>query len=481
MGKKHRNRKMKRFERGNQIGHVLLLEVTGIAPGGWGVAQDGKVRYFVWGGLPGDRVEARVESLERGRIQTRVKRLLKGQIPRIDSRCQHFSVCGGCLWQDLAYEDQVVLKKAIVEFCLNEVGLHDLVVEEILGTQQEFFYRNRMDFSFGWHPPNRLGLGLFVSPKKVNTCSTKNKGRIPPVFDLENCWLQSERSNRTISVVRSALKGYRVEAYNPETRSGVLRSLVILEGKRSGELLVNLKVSSIRNLPIEKVVKALKETVEGVKGVVISVNREKSKNAISKSQEVFLERGWILERISGMDLEISPDSFFQVNTCQAELLYDLVVQLANPESDERVLDLYCGSGTLSLRLAQKASLVMGVEVIPNAIESAKRNALRNGITNCQFFCGDVLQILPGIFSKSEMFDLVTVNPPRAGIYRAVIKMICQLCPRQIIYISCNPETLARDLVSFRAGGYLVDKVQPLDFFPQTPHCEIVVNMFWNAN
>ena len=476
MGNSRRNRKGAGSEGQVETGRVLRLEVTGIAPGGWGVAQEGKGRYFVWGGLPGDRVEARVVRRERGRVEARVERLLEGRIPRIDPRCQHFAVCGGCLWQDLAYDDQLVLKKGIVVHCFREVGLVEVAVGDVVGAESVFFYRNRMDFSFGRRPSGGLGLGLFVSHRKAGGDAANSRGRMPPVFDLERCWLQSEASNRAVAAVRDALEGSGVAAYNPETRSGALRSLVIREGKGSGEVLVNLMVASAGGVPAEQVAEALTGAVGGVKGVVLSVNRKRSKHAAPKSQEVLSGRGWILERISGMDVEVSPTSFLQVNTGQAERLYDLAVRFADLEGGERVLDLYCGSGTLSLLLARRAGLVTGVEVVSQAVEDAKRNAVRNGIANCRFLCGDVLRVLPDLLRRQETADVVAVNPPRAGIYRAVVKAICRLRPRRVVYISCNPETLARDLVSFRAGGYRVEQVQPVDLFPHTPHCEVVVVM-----
>ncbi len=459
-------------------GAVVRLEVTGIAPGGAGVAQDGKRRYYVRGGLPGDRVDARVVKQEGGRIEARVERLLESRVERIEPRCRHFGICGGCLWQDISYADQLALKKGIVLHCFQEAGLDGGTVADVMGSEEVFFYRNKMDFSFGQHRAGDLMLGLFASARTAGgerARLSERRGRMPPVFDVEACCLQSEASNRMVKMVRDILKGSGLRAYNPETGSGVLRSLVIREGTHTGEALVTLGVSG--SAPDGGVAEALTEAFENVKGVVLSVNPKRSKHAVSASQEALAGSGQIVERILGLEVEVSPGSFLQVNTRQAERLYERAVGFAGLEGEEAVLDLYCGNGTLSLLLARHARRVTGVEVLEQAVEDARRNAGRNRMANCRFVCGDVLRVLPEL--AEDRVDVVTVNPPRAGVYRAVVQTICAMRPRRVVYISCNPETLARDLVAFQAGGYRPDRVQPVDLFPHTPHCEVVVGMARN--
>ena len=459
-------------------GATLRLEVTGIAPGGIGVAQAGGLRFFVRGGLPGDVVDARVVKQERGRIEAVVIQRLRGQIERVAPRCRHFGICGGCQWQDLAYADQLALKKGIVQHCFREAGIDEGAVADALGSEEVFFYRNKMDFSFGAGEAEALTLGLHVDREKA--------GRRPPpgpaaasssIFNVEECWLQSPLSNRIVKAIRAFLSGHA--PYDPEARAGLLRSLVIREGKQTGEVLVNLGVAGAEPglAPMGRV---LREMFSEVRGVVLSVNRRRSKNALPESEEVLDGEGQITERVAGLAFGVSPASFFQVNTRQAERLYDLAIQFCGLTGGERVLDLYCGAGALSLLMARRAAQVTGVEAVAQAVEDAGRNADRNGVRNCRFLCGDVLRVLPDLIGAGEGFDAVTVNPPRAGVYRAAIQAVCALGPRRIVYVSCNPETLARDIPRFWAGGYRLERVQPVDLFPHTPHCEVVAGMIRQA-
>ncbi|MSS71857.1 MAG: 23S rRNA (uracil(1939)-C(5))-methyltransferase RlmD [Candidatus Latescibacteria bacterium] len=464
-------------------GSTLRLEVTDIAPGGIGVAEAGNRRYHVRGGLPGDLVEAQVVKQERGRVEAVVIRRLQSRIARVEPRCRHFGVCGGCQWQDLAYADQLALKKGIVQHGFREAGIDAGPVADVLGSEEVFFYRNKMDFSFGMSEEGKLTLGLYRSPSKVGAEGAKdsaeqiaepaNRERSSPVFDLEECWLQSPLSNRIVKAVREFLSAR--SPYDPETRTGLLRSLVIREGKRTGEVLVNL-VAASPEADLAPLGEALRDAFQEVKGVILSVNRRRSKNALPESEEALAGEGQIVERVDGLAFGVSPASFFQVNTRQAERLYDLAVQFCGLTGEERVLDLYCGTGALSLLMARRAASVTGVEAVAQAVEDSRRNAVLNGVQNCRFLCGDVLHVLPELTRAGEGFDAVTVNPPRAGVYRAAIQAVCALRPKRVVYISCNPETLARDIPRFWAGGYRLERVQPVDLFPHTPHCEVVAQM-----
>jgi 23S rRNA (uracil1939-C5)-methyltransferase len=416
-------------------------------------------------------VDAQVVKRERGRVEAVATRRMDNKVKRITPPCRHFSVCGGCRWQDIDYRDQLALKKGIVQHCFREAGLDEGLVEETLGAEEVFFYRNKMDFSFGMGEGGALTLGLYVSRDKQEV---EAQGRAP-VFDVEECLLQSPLSNRVVRAVRDFLKGRDLRPYDPEARTGLLRSLVVREGKRTGEALVNL-VAAEGAPGLAPLGEALRGMFPEVRGVVLSVNRRRSKNAPPESEGTLAGEGQIVERVGGLTFGISPASFFQVNTRQAERLYDLTVQFCGLTGRERVLDLYCGTGALSLLMARRAASVTGVEAAAQAVEDARGNAARNGVENCRFVCGDVLRVLPDLTRAGEGFDAVTVNPPRAGVYRAAIQAICALRPGRIVYVSCNPETLARDVPRFWAGGYRLGRVQPVDLFPHTPHCEVVAQM-----
>ena len=446
------------------------VSVAGMAPGGWGVVDQGGNRLLVWGGLMGDRLDVRVVRRERDRTEAAIDRIVARPITTTSPSCSHFDVCGGCLWQHVAYEAQLQLKRNMVQGCFLASGLDADLVKPLLGNKEAFFYRNKMDFTFG---PNRLGqqaLGMFESPFKVGL--TQKYEGVPPVFEVETCWLQSDVGNRMVAWIRQAIAS-RQKLTN---EAGNLRSLVRRDGKHTGEILVHFLVGGACEELLQPIAQELIQIFPQIRGVVLSVNPKRSKHAKPTKQVVLAGQGWIFEHILGCHIRVSATSFLQVNTQQAERLYAQALDYAELTDRSTVLDLYCGTGTLSLLLAQKAARVVGVEVMDSAIHDACLNAEHNGIANCRFVCGDVLKIMPELANEHFCPDVVMINPPRAGIYRAVIRQICDLNPARIVYISCQPETLARDLVHFVKAGYHIVQVQPVDLFPQTPHVEVVVKL-----
>ncbi len=297
---------------------------------------------------------------------------------------------------------------------------------------------------------------------------------MPPVFDLDACLLQSDLSNAVVKAAQTVFRNARMRAYDPHTRAGLLRSMTVRDAKHSGEVLVNLVAA--RPLPGRSPAETLMGCSDHLKGLVLSVNRKRPRHATPKSVDVLAGTDRILERILGLEIEVSATSFLQVNTAQAERLYERALSYANLTGTERVVDLYCGSGTLSLLLAGQARCVTGIEILEASVEDARRNAERNGVTNCEFMAGDVLDAIPALATNGEGVDVVTVNPPRAGVHVNAIRAICDIGPGTVVYVSCNAETLARDLRHFQAGGYKVEEVQPFDMFPHTPHCEVVAKL-----
>lgn len=431
------------------------------------MAEHGRERLLIWGGLPGDCADVRVVRRERGRTEAIVEQIHAREVATVAPVCGHYGVCGGCLWQHVAYRDQLGLKANLVRGCFSEAGLETTRIAPVIGCDAPFFYRNKMDFAFGQDGSGRSALGLFVSPDKVGTPGqVMVRGAPPPVFDVETCVLQSELGNRIVSLVRQKVKETGIV-------EGMLRSLVIREGKQTGEVLVAFVARADCRDALGPLAEAVMAEVPDVRGVVLLVNSKRSKNAAPQLDVVLAGQGWIRERILGCEVRVSPTSFLQVNTAQAERLYQVALDGANLTAKSHVLDLYCGTGTLSLLAAQRAADVIGVEVVAPAIEDARLNAQRNGIVNSRFVCGDVLNAVPALSGEGVRPDVVLVNPPRAGIFKAVVRQVCALKPERIVYISCNPETLARDLVRFALDGYEMVQVQPVDMFPHTPHVEVV--------
>ncbi len=448
------------------------LEVTGVSPQGMGTAKKGVELYDVRGAVPGDLVEAKPVGVRGGRKDAIVIRRISESVSRTEPRCEHFGVCGGCQWQDVVYADQLKLKRDMVVECFRAAGIGDVEITEILGAEDVFYYRNKMDFSFGWSRAGELSLGLYEGAiQDGETVSDNPKHHAPPVFNLQKCWLQSEASNLIVAAVRESLSDTGLGPYNPSGRTGTLRSLVVRDIKDTGDVLVNLNVA--RKIHAAGVAEAATRACADVKGLVQSVNRKRSRNAVPRLQETVFGQDRIVEQILGLEVQLSATSFAQVNSRQAERLYRHVLHEARLIGSERILDLYCGAGTMSLLLAKQAASVTGVEVVEEAVQDARRNAERNGILNSKFVCKDVLDFFRG---KVPEVDVVTVNPPRAGIYRAVLNAICRMEVERIVYVSCNAKTLARDLVGFKRKGYRVGHVQLVDLFPHTHHCEAVVSI-----
>ncbi len=444
-------------------GDRIELDIEGLDRRGNGVGRVGEYTLLVRGAVPGDRVRARVRKVRNRlrRVEARVEELLSSEIQRIGASCSHFGLCGGCLWQDIPYESQVRLKQDLVRNCLLEAGI-DTEPDAPIPSGEPFFYRNKMEFSFGSSPDGRNEVGLHVW------------GRFDRVFDLDACHLQSESSNRIVERVRNITRSLPV--YDLKRHDGLLRFLTIREGKLTGETMVVLTTSGDGFPGAETLGKTLRESFPEVKSVIRSVNLRRAQVATGDREEVLSGTGSVKEKLGDFTFEISPGSFFQTNTRQAEHLYRRVVELAEPGSDDRILDVYCGTGAISLYLSRKAGYVLGIEVVEGAVRDAIRNSAINGVSNCGFIAGAAEDILWRIREQGERFDTVVTDPPRPGMHPKALNAICDLRPERIVYVSCNPEALGSDLKRLEAGGYRTDYVQLVDMFPHTPHCEVVARL-----
>ena len=331
----------------------------------------------------------------------------------------------------------------------------------ILPSPTPFFYRNKMEYSFAVDMDGQMRLGLHV------------RGRYDRTFDVNNCFLQSESSNKIVRSVRAKAIDLGIAAYNQKDHQGVLRFLIIREGKSSNETLVNLVVAEYPSNKIDILVRDVLIGIPEINTFVITLHKGKAQVASGEKEFVLSGNGIILEKCGGVEYEISPRSFFQINPMQAENMLQIIAGWAQPYINETVLDLYCGTGSFSLYFARFAKQVIGVEVVDEAVQDAKQNAVRNNIENCEFQVGKVEDVLVSLMTQHKKVDLVVVDPPRAGIHKKVLKALVEFKPPVIIYISCNPQTLAENLVDLMATGYALKKLQPLDMFPQTPHCEVI--------
>jgi len=470
-----------------QKGQIINLEIKKLAFGGQGLgilenvvslkqedasyvarnssrAQDNGFRVFVDGVVPGDKIEAQLKKIKKNYAEADVVKILEPSPSRITPKCKHFGKCGGCKWQMLTYEDQLKFKEDQVREAMAHTGgltNVDKLVRPIIGCQDPWFYRNKMEFSFGNESKEDTGLRLGLHPA----------GKHIDIFDVEECFLQSEKSSEILARVRAFANKNNLRFYNSATNEGLLASLFIRDGKNTGEIMINLV--TCEELTLQKEFCDLFSDMPEVVSIYWTKIKRKQGMKTQVSEVLLKGKPVIREELMGLKFKISPQSFFQTNTRQAEILYSEVIKAAALTGEEIVFDLYCGTGTIGLCCAHKSKKIYGLEINESAIANAKQNAILNGIENSWFKAGDVDKSLMEI---PDVPDVVIVDPPRAGLGENVVYKIVNIAPRKIIYVSCDPVNLARDLKLFTEKNYQVKSIQPVDMFPHTYHIENVVEI-----
>ncbi|HEV8672912.1 MAG TPA: 23S rRNA (uracil(1939)-C(5))-methyltransferase RlmD [Methylomirabilota bacterium] len=448
-------------------GDLLTVDVTDLAFGGEGVARVGGFVLFVPGGVPGDRLDVRLVQVRPrfGRVQ--IERIVTPSAVRTEAPCPYFGRCGGCRLQHVRYEAQLEFKQRQVAECLARLGglgpAETVPLRPILGAPEIFGYRNKMEFTFA-----EAGGAAIVGLHEAE--------RYDAILDIERCLIQSETMNAVLAEVRAFVRqtGWRV--YRQESEEGLLRFLVLREGRATGEAMVNLVTASPDVATARALADRLRARCPQVASVVLNVNPKKAAVAVGVEEHPIAGNERIREQLGGIEFAISANSFFQTNTRQAERLFGIVAEYAELHGREVVFDLYSGTGAISLLLARQARAVYGIELVPAAIEDATRNAAANGIANCTFLSGEVRHVLPELMRQGTRAEVVVADPPRAGFHPKALRAVVALAPARIVYVSCNPATLARDLAVLRAGGYALKTVQPIDMFPHTPHIEVVARL-----
>ena len=451
-----------------KVNDLLTLDITDLALGGKAVARHEALVVLLDRGLPGDRVRARLSKLRSRYGEARCETVETPSLERVIAPCPHVERCGGCRLQELDYEAQCRLKERQVRDTLLHLGrIADPPMRPLRVAPEPFGYRNKMEFSF--HPTDAgTVLGLH------------ERGTFDRVFALDDCLLASRL---TLDIVRltqafAAERGW--QAYHPRHHQGMLRYLVVRHLRNTGQCAVHL-VSASESVPgLEAWAAAVASSSAEVKTVTLLLNRSRANVAAGESERLLVGDGVIHERLLGLDFEVSSGAFLQTNSRQAETLYQCAIDEAGAQVDETVLDLYSGAGTLTLLLARGAKQSIGVESVTPAVLAARRNAQRNGIDNARFVAGEARQVLRQ-WARGERDDaarpqVVVVDPPRAGLHPRVVARIAELEPRRVVYVSCNPATLARDLVDFAARGYRLAAVTPVDMFPHTAHIECVARL-----
>jgi 23S rRNA (uracil1939-C5)-methyltransferase len=433
-------------------GDELELVIDSLAHGGNGVARRDGYVVFVAGGVPGDRVRAVVGKSKKAYAEARAVEVLEPSPDRIPPQAHH----PGVPWQVLPYERQLEVKAEQVADALARIGrLEGFEQEPIVPAEQRWRYRNKLEYSFGTGPDGELVCG-FHAP-----------GRWNEIVPLEDCLLASERGNAVREQALAWCRAQGLDAWDRNAHLGLLRNLVVREGRRTGELQVRL-ITSPATIDIESF-------ADAVDADAVFVTQTADLGESTTGGQTTLVKGvpQLRERLFDLDFLISPDAFFQTNTEMAEELYGLATEYAALRGHERVFDLYCGIGTIGLHLAARAREVVGVEIVEPAVADAIENARLNHITNTRFFAGDIRLALRELVERAGRPDVAIVDPPRAGLSQKVVRRIVDAGPKRIVYVSCNPTTLAPNAAQLVAAGYRLVKVRPVDMFPQTPHIECV--------
>jgi 23S rRNA (uracil1939-C5)-methyltransferase len=447
-------------------GDILSLTIDDLAFGGEGVGRADGYVVFVRGGLPGDRLKVRLTEARARFGRGVIEDVLEPSPDRVEAPCPYFGRCGGCRLQHLAYPAQLRFKAKQVADCLARIGgVGAIAIHPIIGAPELYGYRNKMEFTVAATPG---GEGPIVGLHEAD--------RYDVVLDIDRCLLQSEAMNELLGEGRAFFAEAKLSVYEQGSGEGLLRFLVLREAKRTGEAMVNVVTSAPQLGELEPLADRLRRRVPRTASVILNVNPKKASVAVGVEDHLLAGRDHIREALGGLVFQISANSFFQTNTLQAERLFGLVEESTELSGAETVVDLYSGTGAITLILARRCRWVYGIEVAQAAVDDAQRNAKANGIENCTFLAGEVRSVLPQLIARGIRAEVVVADPPRAGFHPKALRALLTLGPRRIVYVSCNPATMARDLGELVRGGYRIDWVQPLDMFPHTPHIEAIARL-----
>ena len=444
---------------------LFTAEIIDMTEDGEGIGKIDGFTVFVKDAVIGDVIEGKLTKVKKTYGYGRLMKVLPPSADRVIPSCPVAAPCGGCQLQALSYEAQLRFKERRVKGHLERIGhFENLPMEPIIGMEGEpLRYRNKAQFPVGRGKDGRIVCGFYA-------------GRTHSIIPMEDCQLGLPVNRQVTQTVISFMEEYHIEPYDEENHRGLVRHILVRCGFHTGQVMVCLVINGTR-LPHDKeLVSRLQKNVPGLVSVSLNINREKTNVILGRELVNLYGSGYLEDMIGDVRFRISPLSFFQVNPVQTEKLYGKALEFAGLTGDEIVWDLYCGIGTISLFLAQKAKQVYGVEIIPAAVENAKENAVLNRMENAEFFVGKAEEVLPEKYRQSGgkmAADVIVVDPPRKGCDEALLETMVKMGPERIVYVSCDSATLARDLRYLCDRGYEVKKVQPVDMFPMSVHCETV--------
>lgn len=439
------------------------MTIEDIGSKGEGIGKINDFTVFVEGGLPGDKIEVRIVKVKKTYGYGKLIRIIEASPMRITPACPHAKRCGGCQIQHFDYQAQLDFKRKKVADNIERIGkLTGVVVHPTLGMKEPFYYRNKAQFPVKMKD-GKVQIGFYAQ-------------RSHDIVDIQKCYIQDPVNDEIIKIVRNYIEKYNVSVYDEERHKGLIRHILTRVGFQTKEVMVCIIING-QDIPHKDKLIAELTKIPNIKSIVLNHNTQKTNVILGDTITTLWGQDYITDYIGDIKFEISPLSFFQVNPMQTKVLYEKALEYAKLSGDEVVWDAYCGIGTISLFLAQKAKKVYGVEIVEAAIEDARRNAKINNIENVEFFVGKAEEVIPALYEeKGIKADVIVVDPPRKGCDEALLETMAKMQPKRIVYVSCDPGTLARDLKILSEKGYKVEEAQPVDMFAHSVHVECVVLM-----
>lgn len=435
------------------------VECFDINNDGKGVVRNDGVTGFVDDLLIGEVALVETTYRKKDVFYARVVNLIKESKDRVKPICPVFKDCGGCKLMHMGYEAQLIYKKNKVKECLKRIGGLDVPVNDTVGMENPYFYRNKIQMP--------------IKMKKGKIVSGFYKEKTHDIVPIDKCYIENKDADHILMTIKSLMKKYRIEPYNEDKRKGTIRHVLIRNSKLTGENMAVL-ITNVDSFPGRNdFVKELRRLEPSISTIIQNINTRDTNVILGEKERILSGKGFIFDTLCGIKFKISPKSFFQVNPFQTEKLYNLAIESLNLTDKDLILDAYCGIGTIGLIASKKVKQVIGVEIVPDAVRDAKNNARDNDIKNALFFCGDAGEFIVDQYKQGIIFDAVIMDPPRKGSDEKFLGILKKTKPRKIAYVSCDPATLARDL-KYLADDYKITSVTPVDMFPHTSHVETVV-------
>ncbi|WP_461205906.1 23S rRNA (uracil(1939)-C(5))-methyltransferase RlmD [Clostridium sp. DL1XJH146] len=446
-----------------------ILDIIDQGYEGEGIAKVDRYPMFIKGAIEGEKVKVKCIKVNKNFAFGKLLEVIEASKKREEPVCPIYNKCGGCNLQHMNYEGQLEFKKNRVKDCLVKIGkidekaLNEGILKDTIGMETPYRYRNKVQLPIRLNATGNTDIGFYLE-------------RSHDLINVEECFIQHEDADKIINITRLWINKYLIKPYNEQRHSGLLRHLVIRRGFKTGEIMIVL-VTKMKKLPyVEEYISMINEELDNVVSVIHNINPNKGNKILGDDYKTLWGKDSIVDYIGQFKFNISAVAFFQVNPIQTEKLYNKAIEFAGLTGNEVVFDAYCGTGTITLFLAQKAKKVYGVEIIADAIEKAKINAEENSVDNCEFIVGKSEEIIPALLEEGIKPDVIVVDPPRKGCDKELLVAIGESLPQKIVYVSCDPSTLARDVNMLHEYGYAVEEVQPVDMFSQSSHVETVVRL-----